>query len=269
MAAVRLPAVAGAFYPADRARLVESIGGLLPRERAPLPAIGALVPHAGYIYSGACAATTLAGVTIPASVLLLGPNHTGRGAALAAAPEQAWLTPLGKVEIDRGLLDRLVAVDPEVRLDERAHASEHCLEVVVPLLQTLRPDVAIAPVVVGTHDLTHLRRLGEAIAEVAVSRTAAPLVVVSSDMTHYEPAERARVRDEKALAYLERLDADGLLEVTAREGITMCGVAPAAAALVAFAALGARAGRLVAYAHSGEVTGDDRDVVSYAGMVFA
>ncbi len=272
MAAVRPPAVAGAFYPAQSARLGSMLDGMRPADVSPVAALGLMVPHAGYVYSGAAALRTFASAVLPSRVILLGPNHTGRGVPLAAAVEDEWLTPLGKVPVDRALLDALVAAHRGVVADGRAHAAEHCLEVQVPMLLALRPDVRIAPLVVGTHDLGTLLDLGAALAAVvAAARDAdgrAPLLVISSDMTHYESAAAARRKDELALARLAAIDPAGLHRTVLGEDISMCGMAPAVAALEALRRLGATRGETVVYTHSGVVTGDDREVVAYAGMVF-
>ena len=268
MGTVRTPAVAGAFYPGRREGLAAALAELIPAARPARPAHGVLVPHAGYVYSGAAAGRTFAEAAIPARVVLLGPNHTGRGAALAAAPEDEWLTPLGKVAIARDLLEKIVAADPDVVFDGAAHRAEHCLEVQAPFLQTLRPDVALAPIVVGTNRLEALLRLGEALADVIAKEADKPLVVISSDMTHYRPAAFAERQDKLALDRAAALDAEGLHRVVEERDISMCGAAPATAALAAFRRLGAASGKLVVYTHSGAVTGDDREVVAYAGMVF-
>ena len=268
MAAIRYPAVAGAFYPADPRRVAAMLSELVVPAPDPVPAAGVMVPHAGWIFSGRCAGATIGKVAVPPTVVLLGPNHTGMGAPLAAAPEDAWMTPAGKANIDRAFLADLVRHDPEVSLDAAAHRREHCLEVEVPLLLARRPDVRIAPIVVGTHDPGALERLGRALAAVVAEREPRPLLLVSSDMTHYEPAEVARARDLPVLERLAACDPDGVLAEVARRGVTMCGVAPAVAVLHALRDLGCTGGELVCYTHSGEVTGDDREVVAYAGMIF-
>ena len=269
MATVRRPVVAGKFYPlhdTELGRMIDTLYGAVGV--SPRPALGVLAPHAGYVYSGACAARALADVEIPERVVLLGPNHTGQGARISAAPEDLWRTTLGNVAIDHELLDELVADCPAVRREASAHRFEHCLEVEVPFLQRRRADLRLAPIVVGTHDLGQLLELGRGLAEVCARREPRPLLLVSSDMTHYEPAAEAERKDREALARLEALDPEGLHRVVLERGITMCGVAPAVAALEALRRLGARRGEVVCYTNSGAVTGDDREVVAYAGVVF-
>ncbi|RMF73781.1 MAG: AmmeMemoRadiSam system protein B, partial [Acidobacteria bacterium] len=263
------PVVAGKFYPMHDVELGRLVGTLYQAvDVSPRPAFGVLAPHAGYVYSGACAARALADVDIPPQVVLLGPNHTGHGARLSAAPEDLWRTPLGNVPVDAELLGELEAACPGLRREPAAHRFEHSLEVEVPFLQVRRPDVTIAPIVVGTHDLDELLGLGRALAEVCEARTPRPLLLVSSDMTHYEPATRAAEKDRLALERLEAVDPEGLHRVVLSRGISMCGVAPAVAALEALRRMGARRGEVVCYTNSGAVTGDDREVVAYAGVVF-
>ncbi len=268
MPSVRYPAVAGAFYPGDRFKLNQTVAGLLPKGGQALPAAAVVVPHAGYIYSGACAGKTLAGVAIPSTVILLGPNHTGRGVPLAAAAAERWTMPLGPVPVDQELLSELVLRCGGLEFDAAAHKSEHSLEVQLPLLYALRADLSVAPIVVGTADPVQLLALGEALAELISARDEAPLILVSSDMTHYESAVSAREKDLDAIARMEEIDPEGLLRTVQSRGLSMCGVAPATAALVALRRLGVTRGETVCYTHSGLVTGDEREVVAYAGMVF-
>jgi AmmeMemoRadiSam system protein B len=262
--------VAGAFYPADPQRLRSTVESYVEPGVAREPAAAVLVPHAGYVYSGRCAGRAFSSVELPERFLILCPNHTGLGAPLATDDAEAWETPLGPVPVDGELIERLETICPSLRRDGRAHQREHSLEVQLPFLQVLRPaGFRFAPLCVGTGELAALQELGEAMAEVLTSLESPCLLVVSSDMTHYETADSARRKDARALGCLERLDARGLHEVVRREKISMCGYAPAVAALTAIHRRGASRGRLVEYTNSGVVTGDDREVVAYAGMVFA
>lgn len=229
-----------------------------------LTALGVLVPHAGYVYSGAVAGATYARVQIPPRVLILGPNHTGLGAHVALWPGGAWKTPLGEVPIDAPLTERL-GRSPLIEEDRLAHLREHSLEVQVPFLQARRPDVAIAALCLGRLDVEQALELGNAVAEAILESPA--LIVASSDMSHYVPAELAREKDERALSRLLALDARGLHTTVTRERISMCGFIPATVMLAAAHALGAKRAELVRYAHSGEVTGDDSSVVAYASAI--
>lgn len=262
---IREPAVAGTFYPAGAAALGTGVDRHLGTGRHPAPALGLLAPHAGYVYSGAVAGATYAAVEVPARAVVLGPNHTGLGFSRAAlSPAEAWRTPLGRVTQDGPLCEALIQA-PGVSPDAAAHAREHSLEVQLPFLQRLRPDLAIAGLCLSHLSYAECERLAGAVAEAAKATGA--LLVASSDMSHYLPAAEARLVDARALEPLLALDAEGLYQRVHAEEITMCGVIPAVVMLLAARALGARSAELVRYAHSGEVNGDDDRVVGYAGVV--
>ncbi len=264
----RKPAVAGTFYPANPETLRREVLACLGAERGDEEAVALLAPHAGYIYSGECAGRTYAQVRVPGLVVALGPNHTGFGRPLAIMEEGTWETPLGPVPLDGPLARRLRELDPAIEADPIAHAREHSLEVQLPFLLALRPDVRVVPICVGTDRLSELLALGDAVAEAVRGAGERVLIVVSSDMSHYIPFDLARALDAKAIAKLEALDAEGLHRTIEREGITMCGYCPAVAGLRAARALGAGSGRLVAYTSSGDRTGDYASVVAYAGLTF-
>ncbi len=263
---IREPAVAGAFYPASGAELAAGVDRFLAAGGgAPAPALGLLVPHAGYVYSGAVAGAAYARVAVPPRVVVLGPNHTGLGFSRAAlAPADAWRTPLGRVERDPPLWTAL-STAPGVAPDAAAHAREHSLEVQLPFLQRARPEIAVGALCLAHLSYGQCERLAEAVA--AAAREGGAIVVASSDMSHYLPAEEARTVDARALEPLLALDAEGLYQRVHEEEISMCGVIPAVVVLLAARALGAQRAELVRYSHSGEVNGDRERVVGYAGVV--
>jgi AmmeMemoRadiSam system protein B len=267
---IRPPAVAGMFYEARPDALRRHVENLLPDGLVSAPAFGAIVPHAGYVYSGPVAGQVFARVRIPPSVVLLGPNHTGLGAPAALDPSDAWRTPLGDVRSDRRLAARLAELAPSLELDRAAHAREHSLEVQLPFLQVLRPDVAVVAVCLGAHDLDLCREVGEAVATVVAEGSArgeAPLVLASSDMNHYESRSVGARKDALALSRVEALDPEGLFATVVTESISMCGFLPATALLFAARMAGAQKPEVVARRDSGEETGDVSSVVGYAGVV--
>lgn len=266
---IRQPAVAGQFYQGDAAALHSDVARLIIPSASPEKVLGVIAPHAGYLYSGSCAGILYGSIHIPATVIILGPNHHGIGQAAALYPDGEWLTPLGSVPLDRKLSDLIRAHAPLVREDTQAHRREHSLEVQLPFLQFLRPDVAIVPLCLGFGDFGTCRELGEGIAAAICDFGEDVLIVASSDMTHYESAAAAQVKDELALARALDLDPQGLLDVCRSHGITMCGVVPATVMLVAAKILGASKARLISYTNSGEVNGDFRQVVGYAGVSVA
>jgi len=263
---IRSPVVAGLFYPDHPENLRHTLKQLLQSQAASGPAFGVIVPHAGYIYSGALAGGVFAQVEIPQRVILLGPNHTGAGAAIALDDSNAWRTPLGEVPLDADLAARLRAASPLLQADSLAHAHEHSLEVMLPFLQQLRPDVRIVPICIGHSKLRDWLQLGTALERVLRQEKLPVLLVASSDMSHYVPAEVAQRQDRLAIEKMLALDAEGLCRTVASHSISMCGYAPVTVLLAAAAARGGLKAQLVGYTHSGEISGDRERVVGYAGL---
>ena len=193
MAAVRAPAVSGRFYPGTKHELERTVRELLygVPPTAVVPARGAVVPHAGYLYSGVTAACVFARLDIPPLVVILAPNHTGvcrvpGGASLWEAG--AFRTPLGDVQIDEGFATLLLDASPHVGTDHDAHEAEHAIEVELPFLQLLRPDVRIVPVVLAGDAWPRCRDLGLALARLVTQWPEPVLLLASSDLNHYAPA---------------------------------------------------------------------------------
>jgi AmmeMemoRadiSam system protein B len=265
---IRRPAVAGQFYPADPDSLRKDIEAMAEGRKPPeVPrAIAVMVPHAGYVYSGRVAAATYAAVRPARRLILLGPNHTGEGEAIAVMDRGVWQSPLGETPLDQELAAAILARCPAARVDDAAHRREHSLEVQVPFLQVLISDFRFVPICIGTLSLPALIDLGDAVAEAVRQGGEEVLIVISSDMSHYLPASVAERLDRRVIDRILALDPGGLHRLVLGEGISMCGLAPAVAGLEAARRLGARAARLVAYATSGDTTGDVRSVVGYAGV---
>jgi len=267
----RRPAVAGMFYPREAPALRKMVDGFFAAvDASPVPARGAIVPHAGLVYSGQCAAHVLARTAVPPVVVILAPNHTGRCTAPGGAsvwPRGAFATPLGEVPIAEALADALLARCDLAADDRVAHAAEHAVEVELPFLQVLRDDVSLLPIVLAWEEWRRAEHLATDLAGLLRDWPQPVLLVASSDMTHYESAAHAKAKDEKALEAVTRLDGKGLLDVCRREHVTMCGRGPAAVVVETCRQLGAAEATVVDYRHSGDVTGDDSSVVAYAGVV--
>jgi AmmeMemoRadiSam system protein B len=274
---LRTPAVAGRFYPGRAAELLRDVRSYtaLPRDSPAtdrIAAIGCVAPHAGYIYSGSVAGAVYSRVEIPRHCVILCPNHTGKGQPLAIMANTAWQTPLGQVAADPSLAAALAERFPAVQEDSAAHRSEHAIEVQLPFLQAIQPELHIVPIAVGTSHFEVLRGLGEALAgAIADHEDNHPvervLIIASSDMNHYESDAITRVKDGKAIERVLAMDARGLWEVVISEDISMCGFGPTVVMLTAAKLLGATSATLVKYATSGEVSGDFDAVVGYAGII--
>jgi AmmeMemoRadiSam system protein B len=260
----REPAVAGRFYDGERRALAREVGAWIAAPAGKIRALGVVVPHAGYVYSGAIAGAVYARVAVPQRVIVLGPNHTGLGRPAALWPaDGGWRTPLGTVPVSLALTDALASA-PLVERDRAAHLREHSLEVQVPFLQASRADVELAALCLGPLSVAQCEAIGRTVA--AAARAPGALVVASSDMSHYIPAEEARAKDGLAIDRILALDPEGLHRTVRREDISMCGVIPATVMLFAARELGATKAELVRYGNSGDVTGDHREVVGYAGL---
>jgi AmmeMemoRadiSam system protein B len=267
---IRLPSVAGQFYPANPRELSSLIHRYLKEngEQEKIKVRACVVPHAGYIYSGHVAAAVFSRIEIPGKILILGVRHQPHGEPLAIMSHGQWRTPLGDVTIDRALGLRLRGACPELQEDEVAHSREHSLEVELPFLQVLQPEFLFVPIAFGMTEVDELVKIGEGIAEVVGKLEEEVLMVTSSDMNHYEDEATTRRKDQRAIECMERLDPQGLYDVCKRERISMCGLGPAIVTLSAVKKLGIKSGELIKYATSGEISLDYDRVVGYAGMIF-
>ena len=267
----RRAAVAGLFYPAQPAILLTTVQHLFEEATAvAAPRVAVIVPHAGYAYSGRTAARVFTRTAVPRCCIVVAPNHTGSGHARHGGSVYAvgtLETPLGEVPVEETVAAGLLARCPVLEDDPDAHRTEHAVEVLLPFLFARRPDVAVVPIVLGWSDWPHTRALGEALAETVRATPEPVLLVASSDMNHYESASEGRRKDDMALERIVAMDAEGLLDVTRKQRITMCGRVAASAVLHAAKLLGASRAELVDYSHSGMATGDDSSVVGYAGVV--
>ena len=268
---VRHPAVAGRFYPGDPDDLRAEARAYLSQSRSAdqktLRALGCIAPHAGYMYSGHVAGAVFARIEVPRCCIVMCPNHTGMGRALAIMSEGAWQTPLGEVPIDSELAATLKAVYPRLEEDSAAHRAEHACEVELPFLLLRQPNLRFVPIALGTSRFDILESLGRALADVISAQTDPILIVASSDMNHYESDAVTRAKDHRAIERILSLDPRGLFEVVTQQNISMCGFGPAVAMLTATRQLGAKTADLVKYATSGDISGDRDQVVGYAGVV--
>ncbi len=268
---IRSPAVAHQFYPGDPVTLQKTLSDLIPPidKTKKRQAFAVVSPHAGYIYSGACAGETFANVIIPEDVVILGPNHHGHGTSVALYSEGSWDMPMGSVPINEDLANLINDSVADAAEDHLAHRFEHSLEVQVPFLQFLQPDIKIVPMVISHIPYTICEEVGKGLAQAIKKYSKSVLVVASSDMTHYESRETATKKDSFAIQSIEAMDPTGLYQTIQEKNISMCGFIPATIALVAAMELGATKSELIRYTDSGETSGDTLQVVGYAGFVIS
>jgi MEMO1 family protein len=264
---IRHPAVAGRFYPRDPDDLRAEVRSYLSPSRETVSALGCVVPHAGYFYSGHVAGAVYARLDVPRRCIVMCPNHTGMGHPLAIMSTGAWETPLGQIPIDAPLAASLKQRFPLLSEDAEAHRAEHGAEVQLPFLQVKNPDCTFVPIALGTGRYEVLRALGVVIADAVLELGEPVLLIASSDMNHYEGDTITRVKDHKAIERILVMDAQGLFDVVTNEDISMCGFGPTVAMLTAVKRLGASDTELVRYATSGDISGDRERVVGYAGIL--
>lgn len=264
----RHPAVSGQFYPSDKLELVDMIsslaGKIQPKKEE---ALGVISPHAGYIYSGAVAASVFSRVDIKDTVIILGPNHTGMGEPFSIETKGAWSLPAGEVKIDEELASEILKNSKFLTDDNKAGAYEHSIETQIPFIQYFKKDFKIIPMIIAYNGYDTLSAIGIDIAKVLKRRKKDFLIVASSDMTHYESSESAEKKDKLAINNILKLDPLGLYETVQKKGITMCGIAPAVVMLTILKELGAKEANLIKYQTSGDVSGDYSSVVGYAGII--
>jgi len=277
---VRAPAVAGQFYPAAEPQLSGAIAAFLARARPPLGArpVAMVVPHAGYIYSGQIAADGYrqASDFTYEVVVIVGTNHTQAPfEGVSFYTGSGYRTPLGVAEIDAKTTAALLAYDSAFSFRPAVHTREHSVEVQVPFVQVVFPEAKIVTAVVGSSTPALAARLGKALAAVLAGRRA--LVVASSDLSHYPPADDARVADGELLRAVVTGDPDAVLAAVdtqmalGRPGLSTCacGLGPILAAMQTADHLGAGGAHVVSYAHSGDAAvGQPDRVVGYGAVVF-
>jgi hypothetical protein len=228
-----------------------------------------MVPHAGYVYSGPCAAHLYAKLDKDTRrVILLGVNHRGRGAHAALSAAEFWETPLGRSPVDRELGERLKNEIGFLTEDDKAHRDEHSIEVQLPFLQSVLGGFTFLPISLSYLTEPECQALGQAIARVVEAQTTQEeklLLLASSDLNHYQSPKETERLDRMALDKILALDPSGLLETVEANDISMCGVIPTAVLLFAANALNAKPARLLKHCHSGDVT-RMREVVGYASV---
>ena len=264
---MRRPVVAGSWYEGNKGRLEKQLRDFfsgLPREENK-DIIGAVVPHAGYMYSGGVAATVYAKLPSADIFVILGTNHQSIGSVIAVSRE-TWMTPLGAVEVDEAFVDALPKQIIDV--DETAHRYEHSIELQLPFLQFLFDETfRIVPISIGLIDADTAREVGTNLADTIAQSDKKVVILASSDFTHYEPDETARVKDEYVIEAIKELDVAKFYKRVYERNVTACGVDQIAAMMHAAKKLGATEGRVTKYATSGDIIGDRSSVVGYGGII--
>jgi len=264
----REPAVAGYFYSNNPKELRFHLSTLIKFKENKIKAKGAIVPHAGYMYSGWVAGKVYGSIVPPDVAIILGPNHTGLGERVSIFLGESFITPLGEVLIDKEIAEDLAKRVSFLKKDVMAHLHEHSIEVQVPFLQYINPKIKIVPICLGKMNLEEIIELGKEIAETVKKHSDKYIVIIgSSDFSHYVPHEVAKEKDMLAIKEILKLSEKSFLEIVFRERISVCGYNPIAVTINACKNLGAEKAELIDYMTSGDVIKDYSSVVGYGGIV--
>lgn len=257
------------WYPTTR----QEIKQFVPENDKKVEVISCICPHAGWMYSGRVAGEVYSLIS-PADVyILLGPNHTGFGKRVSLFYEGEWEAPFGNVEVNAKISELILKKSEFVEKDFEAHIKEHSLEVQIPFLQYIaKKKFTIVPITIMSDSYQVCKDVGMSVASAIkdykkVSPEEKVVIISSTDMTHYEQYNYAKKLDSLAIEKILELDDKGLYDTVVSYGITMCGVVPTVATIIASKALLATSSKLVKYQTSGDVSGDYEQVVGYAGLI--
>ncbi|MBI1870368.1 MAG: AmmeMemoRadiSam system protein B [Chlamydiae bacterium] len=274
MSSIREPAVAGLFYPNSLAQLRADILSFLEKAAGIAlhgELVGLILPHAGFPYSGqiaACGYHLLQSLKLDA-VIIIGPNHKVEGfQGTSVYAKGGFKTPLGVLEVDEELAEDILSRDSGAVFNEKAHLKEHSLEVHVPFLQVVSPQVKMVPIVMADYQWKTCERLARAVVKAIKKRKEKKiLLIASTDLSHYHSYEEALKMDKIAIQDIESMDPGRLyMDAAHQERSELCGFGPVLTTLIASRELGATKAKTLASANSGDVTEDWSRVVGYVSM---
>lgn len=266
---IRHQQVAGYFYPAEKERLQKDIALMLQvakPEKSFNNIFGIVSPHAGYVYSGKTAAYAynLLKNKNYKTVIVISPSHTEYFPGISIYDGDAYETPLGIVEIDQVMADELVKYSKTIFRSIQGHRKEHALEVQIPFLQSVLKEFKIVPIVMGDQNKIFIDELAQKISRVADDST---LVVASSDMSHFFPAQEADRLDSIVEKRINDFDLDSLLRDIDNHNCEACGAGPIIAMMKAASLKNINNSFVLSRSDSGDVTGDKTEVVGYLSAV--
>ena len=291
--AVRVPVVAGIFYPGEKRPLADWVDQFLSGSarhstskrnpavatasggrttsgghKRPPPVVALVVPHGRYETCGEVAGSVYSQAQEFQVAVILAPQHALLGRkSLGLTARGVWGTPLGDMKVDEALEKELLKGVPDLEEDDETHAQEHAIEVQLPFLQRIKGVRRFVPIAFGEADLATVRRIGSEIAQVLSSVRQKVMLVVSTDFSRYEPEKKVQLQDASALESILKLDEAALLKGVEARSHSMCGAVPTAIGMVAAKRLGASTAELVRYQTSPPPTGEQDSVGGFAGLI--
>ncbi|MBN2298810.1 MAG: AmmeMemoRadiSam system protein B [Deltaproteobacteria bacterium] len=264
---IRKAIVAGSWYPDIPDILRDDVSRYM--EKASVPEIpdkpvAIISPHAGYMFSGGVAGYAYKAVSDYKykTVVVISPSHRAYFPFVSVWKSGGFETPLGIIEVDEGLCGRLIASSEIFKDDQRAHANEHALEIQLPFLQSALGRFSLCPLIMGRQDFSLCEDLARALME-QIPNPEEVLIVASSDLSHFHSSKKAEVMDTAVARHIEEFDIDGLSRDLEQGESEACGGGPILTALLYARALSRTTTKVLSYAHSGHITGDNTSVVGY------
>jgi AmmeMemoRadiSam system protein B len=267
---MRHPAVAGKFYPRREAEVIEEMEkcflsplgpGEIPKlTKGERRIVGAVVPHAGYEFSGPVAAHVYAALAkdgFPETFIIIGPNHSGTGSFVAMTTED-FITPLGTCRVDKDIASRL---ERWVNNDPFAHQYEHSIEVQLPFIQYFDRNVKFLPITMAMQDYDTAKEVGAQLRSACCGKDV--VVIASTDFSHYVTEKQARTEDMKVIDQILALNPKGVYDTVLRRDMSMCGYGPV---MTMLEAVEGNEAKLLKYGTSGDVF-PMSEVVGYGGII--
>jgi AmmeMemoRadiSam system protein B len=266
---IRKPAVAGMFYPAQRNRLEDEVRTLLAiskPEQEYKNVFGLVSPHAGYIYSGRTAAYgfNLLKNSDAQTVVIISPSHREYFPGVSIFNGDGYETPLGIVEINKEMSDKLTSDSRVVFKGLEGHKEEHAVEVQIPFLQMVLGNFKIVPVVMGDQGKLYIDELSEKLSHCIDNKT---IIVASSDLSHYYSGDKANKLDLIIETRVADFDYEGLQNDLQRRNCEACGGGPIVVMMKTATLLNKNRSKVLYRCNSGDTTGDYREVVGYLSAV--
>jgi AmmeMemoRadiSam system protein B/AmmeMemoRadiSam system protein A len=267
---IRESVIAGSWYPGHPDTLKTQIKKFLDQAHAASltgTVVGLVVPHAGYMYSGAVAAHAYKILQQQAfeRVLIVAPSHRAHFQGASIYRFGGYRTPLGTVPLDYELIESLMQEASLFHYVQSAEVQEHSLEIQLPFLQVVLGEFRLTPILMGDQSFESCRKLAEAIVHVSLGKKV--LLVASTDLSHFHSYQEAKQLDQAVLDRVSAFDPSGLAQDIQKGACEACGGGPLVALMLAARQLGATKSKVLHYANSGDVTGDTRSVVGYLAAV--
>ncbi|MCS7164215.1 MAG: AmmeMemoRadiSam system protein B [Thermodesulfovibrio sp.] len=264
----RRAVVAGYFYPSNPKELLQELEEYMP-PNTKIEAIGAVCPHAGYVYSGSVAGSVYSKLKSKEIFIIIGPNHTGYGPNVSVMAEGEWEIPLGSMKINSEVARKIIEKSPYAEDDIKAHLHEHSLEVQLPFIYKLNPKAEIVPITLKMLSVRDCLSLAQSIATSVEELNIKDkiILIASTDLSHYLPDDMARKVDSLVVEKIKNFDPEGLYNTVIKHNISMCGFIPTTVMLYTTKLLGAKEVQIIKYATSAEVSRDYDKVVGYLGAI--